>query len=165
MTRRSVRAGLAAGVLLAAALAAVAGSPYRKPRAAVDVAQLAAAVAREEDHVTASELAAWIRNGKAGLHVIDVRSAAEFAEYHIAGAEHIRLASIGEAPFALDDTLVLYSDGGAHAAQAWVFLRALGYSRVYFLRGGLAEWLDLNPAAPAPSTPGPGSARRTRGGC
>jgi 3-mercaptopyruvate sulfurtransferase SseA len=43
---------------------------------------------------------------------------------------------------------VLVSDGGAHAAQGWVFLRALGIAHVYFLRGGLGEWLDdvMNPA-------------------
>ncbi|MGZ3672512.1 MAG: leucyl aminopeptidase, partial [Bdellovibrionota bacterium] len=29
---------------------------------------------------------------------------------------------------------VVYTEGGAHAAQAWVLLRALGYRQVYFLR-------------------------------
>jgi hypothetical protein len=49
---------------------------------------------------------------------------------------------------------VLYSDGGAHAAQGWVFLRALGLRRVYFLRGGLYEWLDdvINPTLAANPT-------------
>ena len=36
---------------------------------------------------------------------------------------------------------MLYSQGGAHAAQAWVMLRASGHRRVYFLRGGMDEWL------------------------
>jgi hypothetical protein len=50
-------------------------------------------------------------------------------------------------PFRADETLVLYSEGGAHAAQAWVFLRALGYRKAFFLRGGLYEWIDqvMNP--------------------
>ena len=29
-----------------------------------------------------------------------------------------------------------------HAAQAWVFLCALGHRNVWFLRDGLHEWLD-----------------------
>jgi 3-mercaptopyruvate sulfurtransferase SseA len=49
---------------------------------------------------------------------------------------------------------VLYSEGGAHAAQAWVLLRAAGVRNVYFLRGGILEWLDLvmNPARPTELT-------------
>ena len=45
------------------------------------------------------------------------------------------------------ETLVLYSEGGAHAAQAWVLLRARGHEHVYFLRGGLLDWMDdvMNP--------------------
>jgi 3-mercaptopyruvate sulfurtransferase SseA len=50
-----------------------------------------------------------------------------------------------------DETLVLYSEGGAHAAQGWVLLRAQGHEHVYFLRGGLLDWLDdvMNPVLPA----------------
>jgi hypothetical protein len=52
------------------------------------------------------------------------------------------------------ETLVLYSGGGAHAAQAWVLLRAAGHARVRFLSGGLLEWTEdvlhpaLDPVAP-----------------
>ena len=50
--------------------------------------------------------------------------------------------------------MVLYSAEGAHAAQGWVFLQALGYRQVYFLRGGLADWLQdvMNPSLPAGAT-------------
>jgi hypothetical protein len=46
---------------------------------------------------------------------------------------------------------VLYSEGGAHAAQGWVLLRANGHRQVYFLRGGLLDWMDdvMSPALPA----------------
>jgi len=40
-----------------------------------------------------------------------------------------------------DATVVLYSEGGAHAAQAWVLLRVRGYSRVVVLREGVYEWI------------------------
>ena len=126
--------------------AAFAGSPY-PARGRIDVEELAGIVAREEDHVTATELAGWIRERSAGLHVIDVRPATEFSGYRIPTAVNIPLDVLEHAHFAATDTLVLYSGGGAHAAQAWVFLRALGYRNVFFLRGGLDEWLDdiMNP--------------------
>ena len=50
--------------------------------------------------------------------------------------------------------MVLYSEGGTHAAQGWFFLRARGLQHVYFLREGLYEWLTqvVNPTIPANST-------------
>jgi uncharacterized protein len=144
---RMTHRALALAALLLGALAPFAGSPYRERRGAMDVRQLAAQVAREEDHVTALELAAWIKDRKPGLRIIDVRAEQDFEEYHLPRAEWIPLETLLSTPFAKDETVVLVSDGGAHAAQAWVFLRALGHERVYFLRGGLGEWLDdvMNP--------------------
>jgi rhodanese-related sulfurtransferase len=117
----------------------------------VDVRSLARNVELEEDHVTALELAEWIRDRRPGLRVVDVRSPAEFNAYHVPTAERIDLSQLIETPFRTDETIVLYSEGGAHAARGWVFLRALGYPKVYFLRGGLYEWLDdvINPTISA----------------
>lgn len=139
--------GLAAAALALGVLAPLAGSPYRANHAAIDVPALARTVAREEDHVTALELAQWIKDRHPGLRVLDVRSLEEYERYHLPTAERLALDSLATIPFHADDTLVLYSEGGAHAAQAWVFLRALGYRKVYFLRGGLYEWLEqvMNP--------------------
>jgi rhodanese-related sulfurtransferase len=138
---------LGGAALTLALLAPFAGSPYASRHGTVDVASLARMVAREEDHVTALELAQWIKDRRPGLRIIDVRSAEEYAAYHVPRAEHITLDSLAAAPFRKDETIVLYSEGGAHAAQAWVFLRALGYERVFFLRGGVYEWLEqvMNP--------------------
>jgi rhodanese-related sulfurtransferase len=144
---RQLMRGLAVAALALGVFAALAGSPYRANHAAIDVAALARTVAREEDHVTALELAQWIKDRRPGLHVLDVRSREEFDRFHLPTAERLALDSLATLPFRADDTLVLYSEGGAHAAQAWVFLRALGYQNVYFLRGGLYEWLEqvMNP--------------------
>ena len=139
ITFRGALAGLAASGGL---MAVFAGSPYLARHGQIDVDALASAVAHEEDHVTAVELAGWIREKRPGLRVVDLQSDADFAAYHVPGAKHIPLQSLASAPFRATDTLVLYSAGGAHAAQAWVFLQALGYRQVYFLRGGVREWLD-----------------------
>ncbi|HEU4889456.1 MAG TPA: rhodanese-like domain-containing protein [Thermoanaerobaculia bacterium] len=138
---------LAVAALLLGVLAPFAGSPYRAQQQGIDVQELAAQVAREEDHVTALELAAWIKDRKPRLRVIDLRSEEEFDEYHVPRAELMSFEQLLSARFASDETIVLISDGGAHAAQAWVFLCALGHEHVYFLRGGLGEWLDdvMNP--------------------
>lgn len=140
--------------IVAGLLAAISGSPYRADRASIDVAQLAQIVAKEEDHVTALELAQWIRDRKQGLRVIDVRDDDAFAKYHIPRSELVPMSRITSTPFRDDETIVLISDGGAHAAQAWVFLRALGHRNVFFLRGGVGEWLDevMNPAKPSELT-------------
>ena len=163
---------LAGAAALAGALAPFAGSPYRSarpavsnaapsatpratPSATIDVAELARAVAEQEDHVSAVELAGWLRARRPGLRVIDVRTAGEFAAYHIPGAEHVPLEQLVSARFAADETIVLYSEMGVHGGQAWVFLRALGHRHVVFLRNGLHEWLDdvMSPtiAADAPA--------------
>jgi len=57
--------------------------------------------------------------------------------------------------FDANETIVLYSEGGGHSAQTWVFLRAPGYPRVFYLRSGLYEWLDdvMRPALPALPSP------------
>jgi rhodanese-related sulfurtransferase len=146
MTRRL----LAILAALAAVLAALAGEPYA-PR--LDAAQLAAAIAREEDHVTALELAAWIRDRKPGLRILDLRPAAEL-DVHLPRAERVAIEAIPSVPAVPGETIVLISDGGAHAAQAWVLLRTMGHERVYFLRGGIGEWIDeiLNPAKPSDLT-------------
>src|SRR3712207_2621444 len=130
-TTRIHRLLMGAAVLLGfGALAA--GEPSPGPR--VDVARLAVVVERELDHVTALELAAWIRDRKPGLRVVDVRGADDFAEFHVPTAEHLSLAELIRTPFGPDETVVIYSEGGTHAAQGWFFLQTLGVKRVYFLR-------------------------------
>ncbi len=130
--------------------AAFAGSPYSERHGRIDVDQLANIVRREDDHVTAIELAGWIKNRRPGLRVIDVRAADDYEAFHIPTAERVPIDSIASARLSPDETIVLYSEGGPHAAQAWVFLRALGFGKVYFLRGGAYEWIEqiVNPVLP-----------------
>jgi rhodanese-related sulfurtransferase len=143
--------GLAVTALIFGAFALLAGSPRVQSNARIDVAGLARTIENEDDHVTAVELAQWIKSQRPDLRVIDVRDSAAFEEYHIPRAERIALDDLVTTSFSRDETLVLYSEGGAHAAQGWVLLRAMGYKRVYFLRGGLDEWLAdiMNPTLAA----------------
>ena len=138
-----MRRALLIAAIIAGAVAPFAGSPYRTDsQAQLDVQRLAAAVEAEEDHVTAIELARWIRDRKPGLRVIDLRPRPEFDAYRVPSSTNVALPHLIASPPAPRSTIVLVSDGGSHAAQGWVFLRAMGYRDVYFLRGGLREWLD-----------------------
>lgn len=139
---------VAAAVLGAGALVAGDATPRTAP---ADVARLASDVESERDHVSALQLAEWIKAQKPGLRVIDVRSQADYDEYHIPTAERVALSALSSLRVRPSDTVVLYSDGGAHAAQGWVFLQLAGVHSAYFLRGGLLDWLEdvMNPTLPA----------------
>lgn len=142
LNNASILQRLGALALLLGALALVSGSPYAANHARIDVEQLARAVEQEKDHLEPIELAEWIKNRRPGLRLIDLRSAKDFDEYHLPTAERVPIDSITHAAFKHSDVLVLYSEGGAHAAQAWVFLRALGHEQVFVLHNGLNGWLD-----------------------
>ena len=103
---------------------------------------LAAEIAHEKDHITPLELAEWIRDGKEGLRLIDVRSSTDPDAETLPTAESVDLEALMATSFAPHETIVVYSEEGVHAAQVWVLLRALGHENVFFLRGGRAAWVD-----------------------
>ena len=157
MTVRRALAALAALLAVGAAFTAR-GSP--------DVATLAKQIQDEDDHVTALELAQWIKDRKPGLRVLDIRSDSEFGEFHIPSAERLPLEELTKLRPRGDETLVLYSEGGAHAAQGWVLLRSVGFTRVYFLRGGLLDWMDdvMSPVIPEAGVSAESDSMRVRVG-
>jgi len=130
---------LAAVALGAAALFA---TPYAGSRVTLDAKALALVVGTEADHVEAPELAAWIIEGRADYRLVDLRTEAEFAQYHIPTAINVAMNVLTDAGLGRQEKIVLYSEGGIHSAQAWMLLRAQGYRAVYMLKGGLDEWKD-----------------------
>jgi rhodanese-related sulfurtransferase len=143
----TTRRKFAITALTLGAAAPLARSPFPRHDGTIDVDELARLVERGEDHVDALELAAWIRERRPGLRVVDLRRAEQFDDVHIPTAENISIGALSETTFGENETIVLYSEGGAHAGQAWVFLRALGHERVFFLRAGIYEWNEhvMNP--------------------
>jgi 3-mercaptopyruvate sulfurtransferase SseA len=71
---------------------------------------------------------------------VDVRTAEQYATYHIPGAEHAPLASLPDQVFSPTEKVVLCAEDGADATQAWFLLRARGARNAYILQGGLASW-------------------------
>lgn len=143
--------------LLALGLGALAVFANVGPRRTISVhaKEILTAVEREEDHVTPSELAAWIIEGRADYRLVDLRDERAFAEYHIPTAVNVALATVADGALGRTEKIVLYGDGGIHAAQAWIVLRGLGYTRVYTLLEGLDAWKDdvLFPVMPQSPSP------------
>jgi rhodanese-related sulfurtransferase len=139
--------------MLAVALGTVAlfAQPHRGPFVKLDARELASVVEAEVDHVTATELATWIVEGRADYRLLDLRTAADYAAYHIPTAENVPLSALTDYPLLRNEKVVLYSEGGIHSAQAWMLLRAQGYEAVYMVLGGLDGWKDevLFPTLPA----------------
>lgn len=78
--------------------------------------------------------------------VVDVRSAADFARGHIAGARHIPLAEVaaraGELPRDQALPVILACQWGNQAPQAAAALGKAGHAEVYVLRGGMSAWQE-----------------------
>lgn len=150
----SLNRKLAIGAIALGALAVFA-EPYAGPAVSIAPRDLAVMVQREVDHVTPRELADWIVAGRADFRVVDVRSADQYAAYHIPGAENLSVAALPDQRFEPTEKVVLYSDEGTHAAQAWFLLRARGARNAYILLNGLSGWKEevLFPALEPASTP------------
>ncbi|MBX3259736.1 MAG: rhodanese-like domain-containing protein [Labilithrix sp.] len=77
-----------------------------------------------------------------GAKLVDVRSAAEFADEHVDGAENVPVDAIGERELGPTDTpIVVYCHSGRRSARAASALRARGYTNVYDL-GGMSSWYE-----------------------
>ena len=151
----SLNKKLALLALLLAFFALFAGSPYRGADVSINTKDLALIVEKEVDHVTVGTLADWIIQGKSDFRLVDLRNEKEYAEYHIPSAENITPSGLERSTLLRNEKIILYSDGGIHAAQAWMLLRANGYKGVYTLQGGLEEWKHaiLFPRIPENPTP------------
>lgn len=150
LPRLSLNQRLAAIALALGAIALLA-QPHRGPFVRLDARELAVVVEEEVDHVTAPELAAWIVEGRSDYRLLDLRTAEEYATYHVPTAENVPLSALADYPLTRNEKIVLYSEGGIHSAQAWMLLRAQGYEAVYMVLGGLEAWKDevLFPTLPA----------------
>ncbi len=112
---------------------------------------IAAEIESEADHVDALELAALIKGGAPGLRILDLREGLDTSTYMIPGALAVSIRDLDTVRVRAEEQLVLYSDGGAHAAQAWVLLRVRGIRNARVLKDGMAAWEDevLSPLLPS----------------
>jgi rhodanese-related sulfurtransferase len=126
----------------------------------VNEKELLTSVARKEDHVTPQELAAWIVEGRADYRLVDIREPGAYAQYHIPTAENVPLATVADGALGRTQNIVLYGDGGIHAAQAWMVLKGRGYTSVHTLLEGLDAWKSDVLFPEQPKNPSPDEAAR-----
>lgn len=133
---------LGAMVLLVVA-ALMVGGGGGAVRSEADAAPLAA-IETGADHIGARELADRILAGGDGMLLVDVRPADEYAAYHLPGAINLSVPQVVDAALAprlrAAGSVVLYSNGPAHPAQAWVELKRQGHEHVRVLDGGLEQF-------------------------
>jgi len=88
-----------------------------------------------------NEAIAWANKGAL---MLDVRNADEFASGHMVNARHIELSQLGTSIDALkkyrEKPVVVYCESGQRSAQAAKLLSAQGFTQVFNLAGGLAQW-------------------------
>jgi len=142
-------------VALVLGAGAVAATPTRTGSVTIAPLELALIVQKGADHLSARDLAGRLIAGRADLRIIDLRDESAYLAYHIPSAENIPIAALQSAEIAHNESLLVYGDDGAHAAQAWFLLKARGFRGAYMLRGGLAEWREqvLFPVLPEATTP------------
>jgi sulfur-carrier protein adenylyltransferase/sulfurtransferase len=111
-------------------------------RPVLNVAELATEIEAERHHISALELADRIVARDQNLQIFDLRPRADYEEFHIPGAKHTTLTAITHERISRNSSVVFYSEGGAHSAQAWVLIRMRGYRNVFILREGIYEWIS-----------------------
>ena len=116
--------------------------------------EIAKQIADKEDHISAEELGQMIIDGDPNFIVIDIRSVEEYNNFHIEPSINIPLESLLTQEtlenLSKEKLIILYSNGGTHAAQAWVLLQQQGFKNSAVLLGGLNYWVDVytNPEPP-----------------
>jgi rhodanese-related sulfurtransferase len=128
-------------ILLALLLSGCGGAPSTDVDSAVTMQ--AKRIAAGEDHISASELADRLVRDQRDFELVDIRDEADFAAGHIEGARHISLAGLlaadSLASLPAGRTIVVYSNGSAHAAQAALLLNLTGRDALALL-GGYNYW-------------------------
>lgn len=127
-------------VILTAAFAVAMLPPAQTaPPEAITDTSLLQIIEAGEDHIEPDDLADRLMAGGAGLLLVDIRTPSEFAGFHIRGAVNVSAADLPDflAPHKNKGTIVLYSNGMTHPAQARDTLARLGFTNAYLLTDGL----------------------------
>jgi sulfur-carrier protein adenylyltransferase/sulfurtransferase len=105
--------------------------------------------------ITTDAIADMLVQKDPSLQLIDVRSQAEYEQYHLQGAVNVPLDNIlseeNSGWFEQDTKMnVLYGNGTSAGTEAWMLLRQKGYKGLYVLQGGMNYWAEtiMNPSQP-----------------
>ncbi len=134
--------GAVAFVAVNAGSAPAAGTPMTIDHESESV--LLESIDQAQDHIEPEELADRILSGEKDLTLVDVRPYGEFAQFHLRGALNVPLKDLHQslASYRNVGTIVLYSNGMTHPAQARDSLYRLGFRNAYILTDGLDGFIQ-----------------------
>jgi len=97
-----------------------------------------------DDHIEPEELADRLMASDPSLLLVDIRTPAEFAAFHLRGAVNVAAPDLEEflTPHKNKGTIVLYSNGMTHPAQARDALARMGFTNAYLLTDGLQGFMQ-----------------------
>lgn len=127
---------LASIALILALLAAYIGTPLQDT---VNIDEIATLIETEKDHIAPLELAEQIHAGKK-IRLIDLRDSALYNQQHIFNSEKMSVQQLLNGGIKRNENVVLYSEGGIHASQAWILLKMKRFDSVFTLHGGYSGW-------------------------
>lgn len=135
--------GLAAALFILPTESTATSAHYTGSQSLSDT-QLLASIEAASDHIEPEHVADRLLQGDAGLMLVDVRTTDEYERFHIRGAENIPISEVLNElePYRNLDTIVLYSNGMTHPAQARDVLAMHGFSNVFMMTDGLRGFLD-----------------------
>ncbi len=119
--------------------------PFGDPTWA-DTKQLVRKVFPKAPVLTVPQLQAWLADSsRAKPLLLDARSAAEFADSHLTGAQQAKDADAAQAVLAAHDKtapVVVYCSVGYRSAKVVEVLLQRGHTQVWNLEGSLFEWAN-----------------------
>jgi len=103
-----------------------------------------ASIESASDHIEPEQVADRLLRGDASLMLVDVRAYEEYEQFHIRGAENVPVSEVLNKLelYRNHDTIVLYSNGMTHPAQARDILAMHGFTNVYQMTDGLQPFPD-----------------------
>jgi rhodanese-related sulfurtransferase len=137
----------AAGVLLSGAvLVAFIGQPTAADKWARMEATEGQRLAERQVQIHPAEMLQTMHDDTLKLTILDVRSEADYNQFHIRDAVHAPMETL---PALLDDlhetpeneVIVVVGNDETAATEAWKFLRAESVRNLYMLEGGINNWV------------------------
>ncbi|HUU29034.1 MAG TPA: YeeE/YedE thiosulfate transporter family protein [archaeon] len=147
----------AALVLLAGAvLVLFAGQPTLQAKLAWLEPELDKQLESRQFHIDPGELLSLMHNNRIRLELFDVRSEADYNQFHLLDARHVPPGKLDAAwirNLPPEAVKVVMSNDESQAGQVWKYLTARGVPGVYILEGGINEWLEIYGTAAARPLP------------
>ncbi|MBD0830583.1 rhodanese-like domain-containing protein [Aestuariibaculum sediminum] len=101
---------------------------------------------QKEFEVVSVEQAKHLLQKPKKIQLLDVRTPEEYAEGHLEGALNINYFSetFKDEAFKLDKNkkVLVYCKSGKRSSKSAIILKALGFSKIYSIEGGITAWKD-----------------------